>query len=107
MKQISMEDLYGKLNTISKDEVILDVRTPEEFAEGHIVGAMNIDHEVVLDHVEELKRFKHVYVHCRSGGRAGRAVQALENAGLKNLVCIGNTGMLQWEAAGYPIVTGK
>jgi rhodanese-related sulfurtransferase len=107
MKQISMQDLHGKLGSLGKDDLILDVRTPEEFEEGHISGARNIDHETVLDHVEELKRFKTVYVHCRSGGRAGRAVQALENAGLKNLVCIGNTGMLQWVAAGFPVVTGK
>ena len=107
MKQISMDDLNGKLNSIGKDELILDVRTPEEFAEGHIAGARNIDHESVLDHLEELKRFKTVYVHCRSGGRAGRAVQALQNAGLTNLVCIGSSGMLHWVAAGYPVVTGK
>jgi rhodanese-related sulfurtransferase len=48
-----------------------------------------------------------VYVHCRSGGRAGFAVKALQQAGLTNLVCIGNTGMLHWVAAGYTLVTGK
>ncbi len=107
MKQISMEDLNGKLSSLGKDELILDVRTAEEFQEGHIAGALNIDHESVLDHVDELKRFKAVYVHCRSGGRAGFAVNALQQAGLTNLVCIGNTGMLHWVAAGYPVVTGK
>jgi rhodanese-related sulfurtransferase len=58
---------------------LLDVRTPAEFASGHLRGAVNIPVDQVQARVDELG--DRVVVYCRSGARAGRAAQALRGAG--------------------------
>jgi rhodanese-related sulfurtransferase len=104
MKQITMHDLNDKLGQLAEGEVILDVRTEEEFEEGHIPGAINISHESVADRIDELKKYKKIYIHCRSGGRVRVAAAALQAAGLGDrMVCIFDGGMLDWAAAGYPL----
>lgn len=104
MKQITMHDLNSKLSTLVEGEVILDVRTPEEFKEGHIPGAINIDHQEVASRAAELSKYKTIYVHCRSGGRVKVAAAALKAAGYEDrLVCIFDGGMMDWSAAGYPL----
>ena len=99
----TMHDLHAGLKALGKNDLILDVRSPEEFAEGHIAGARNIPHDEVSVHAEELRKYDRVIIHCMRGGRAGMAFQALQQAGLKNLVCIGSSGMGDWLAAGYPV----
>ena len=89
MKNISMKELHEKLANLSADELILDVRSPEEFRNGHVPGSKNIPVDIVLKHVADLKRFKTVYIHCQAGGRASMAFAALQQAGLDNLVCVG------------------
>jgi rhodanese-related sulfurtransferase len=106
-KIISMSDLHEHLNALDSDELILDVRTPEEYAEGHIPRSRNIPHEEVSRYIHELKKFKAIYIHCRSGKRAQYAAGELQKAGLNNLVCIGSSGMMDWTAAGYPIEKGS
>jgi rhodanese-related sulfurtransferase len=103
MNTITMSELHTKLSTLSQDEVILDVRTPEEFSEGHIPGAINIDHEEVDARFQELKKYKTIYVHCRAGGRAKKACGDLSQHGFSNLVCVATGGMPDWERAGFPV----
>lgn len=105
-KIISMNDLHQHLPLLGSDELILDVRTPEEYAEGHIPHSKNIPHEEVEKHASELKKFKAVYIHCRSGKRAQFAAQVLQRVGLTNLVCIGSSGMMDWTAAGFAVEKG-
>lgn len=100
---LTLKEFFDKHQRLSKEEVILDVRRPEEFAEGHISGAKNISHEQVLGHVDELKKYKAVYIHCKRGGRAKNAFDALSQAGLTNLVCIHDAGMDSWIENGYPV----
>lgn len=102
-EQMTMDELAKLYKNLPKNHVVLDIRTPEEFAEGHVPGAINIDHEEVLGHVEALKKYEKVYVHCRSGGRVRRTLPSLKQAGLSNLVSIDTTGMLHWEEKGYEI----
>ncbi|MBP9673806.1 MAG: rhodanese-like domain-containing protein [Bacteriovoracaceae bacterium] len=104
MSHISIHDLHDELKTLKEGEVILDVRTPAEYAESHIPNSININHENVLSHVEELKKYKKVYIHCRRGGRATHAFNALSSAGLTNLVCVSDGGMDIWCECDYPIV---
>ncbi len=99
----TMQDLHERLGALGKGALVLDVRTHEEFAEGHVPGARNIPHEEVASHSSELKKHEKVYVLCRSGKRAGVACGALKKAGLTNLVCITTTGMMHWLEAGYPV----
>lgn len=103
MKTIRMLDLKTAFDQKTANELILDVRTPEEFSEGHVPGARNIPHDEILGHAEELKPFETVYVYCRSGNRVGMAAMDLSRAGVENLVCIVGGGMPDWIAAGLPV----
>ncbi len=98
-----MLELKKHVDQLTKSELVLDVRAPGEYREGHIPGSRNIPHDSVAQYAPELMKYETVYVHCRSGGRVQMAVQELERLGVKNLVCVVGSGMPDWEAAGYPV----
>jgi rhodanese-related sulfurtransferase len=104
MEQISVDELHDRTQNLSSEDLVLDVRTPEEFSAGHIEGAQNTPHEEVATEADGLKKYKTVYVHCKMGGRAKMAAQALQGAGLENIVCVSDGGMQRWEAMGWPLV---
>jgi phage shock protein E len=101
MENISIDKLRDLTPGIGDGDLILDVRTPEEFSEGHIAGARNHDHETVRSIADELKKYKTVYVHCKMGGRAQKAAADLEMAGLTNIVCVSQGGMHRWMEMGW------
>ena len=83
----------------------LDVRTPEEYAEGHIEGAQNID--VLNDTFEEkacatLPKDRVIALYCRSGKRSKKAAGILAAKGYKIVEL--NTGYLGWTGAGKNVV---
>ncbi len=102
-EDFSMNDLHSAWQHLSADDMIVDNRTPEEFAEGHVPGSVNIPLGEESGHVDELKDCAKVYMYCRSGRRAQTALTNLSLLGLDNLVCISHTGMPNWIAAGYPV----
>lgn len=106
MQKISMHELHQKLPRLGPRELILDVREPDEFREGHILGSKNIPVGEVGSRFEELKGYDRVYIHCRAGRRAQNAFFELEKKGLNNLVCIADSGMADWVAAGYETEKG-
>ena len=71
------------LLAIEHEALIVDVRTPEEFADGHYPGAINIPHETILDGLNQLGVTANISVilYCRSGNRSGQAEQALQEKG--------------------------
>ncbi len=102
MERISIDKLHDEIiPNMGSDELILDVRGTDEFAEGHIKGARNHSHERVAEIAEELKQYKTVYVHCKMGGRAQRAAEALDIEGLDNIVCVSDGGMHKWMEMGW------
>lgn len=63
--------------------IVLDVRTPEEFATGHIAGALNIPIDDLRERLTELtSKDRPVIVYCQSGSRSIRAAKTLEKAGI-------------------------
>lgn len=96
MEKISIDKLHDLISDMGEGDLILDVRTPAEFSEGHILGARNQDHESVGAIADELKNYRTVYVHCKMGGRAQKAADDLEMAGLTNIVCVNQGGMHRW-----------
>jgi len=84
--------------------VLIDVRTPEEFAAGHIPGALNIPYDELPARLHELdgRQGEELVVYCRTGRRAEIAEQALAKAGFLNVRDL--TGhMVAWTAANYPL----
>ncbi|MEE8374241.1 MAG: rhodanese-like domain-containing protein [Dehalococcoidia bacterium] len=87
------------------DFVLLDVRTSEEYADGHLEGSVLIDYysETFSDQLDELDKTKSYVIYCRSGGRSGRAHDIMRNLGFEEVYNVLG-GILQWEADGLPIV---
>lgn len=99
---ISLKDAKALLD--QKDVIIIDVRTPAEFAQGHIPGARNMDFfggRFDVD-AETLPKDKPVLLYCRSGKRSGGAAEILEKAGVKKIMDM-QQGFQAWEKAGLPI----
>ncbi len=103
-KLLGLHEFFNLHKSLKKDEVILDVRRPEEFEAGHIENARNIPVDQVAGFVDDLRKYSAIYIHCKRGGRAKTAYEILSNAGLSNLVCIHDAGMDQWMESGYPVV---
>lgn len=95
-------------NSISGgQEQLLDVRTPEEYNEGHIAGALNIDVKAPgfeEKAVKELDKKRPIYVYCRSGRRSLDAADILAKAGYKVVNLSG--GILEWIDDRLPVVSG-
>lgn len=84
--------------------VLVDVRTAEEYAAGHIPGAINIPHDQMAARASSLPAGKPVVLYCKSGRRAGLAAEVLEQAGRTGLSHL--TGDFQgWAASGLPVAT--
>jgi phage shock protein E len=79
-------------NLIENGAYLVDVRTPEEFAEGHVNASVNIPLDQITLHLEELKSKSHVIVFCKSGGRSGMAKSILNQAGIDQVTNGGTWG---------------
>ena len=85
--------------------MLLDVRTPEEYAEGHIKGAVLIPVQQLQQRISEVPKDKQVYVYCRSGVRSVRASKMLVKAGYTRIENV-QGGFMAWKDAGYPVEVG-
>ena len=81
----------------SEDEIILDVRTPEEFAEGHIPGAvlMNIKDQDFEQRVNDLDKSRPVLVYCAAGARSEKAAAILKRSGFEEVYHL-QDGLQEW-----------
>jgi phage shock protein E len=102
---ISQQALLTLIATPANKTVILDVRTVEEFAEGHIAGAINISHEQINANINKIIALKDqtIVVHCRSGRRAISAENDLRAAGFSDLRHL-EGDMNGWQSADLPLV---
>jgi rhodanese-related sulfurtransferase len=82
--------------------VVLDVRTREEFAEGHIPGALNIPHTELAGRLDEVDADAEIAVHCMVGPRARLGEATLIEAGRERVLHI-EGGYRAWSAAGLPV----
>lgn len=83
----------------NKESIILDVRTPEEYSEGHLIEATLLDirnPQGFMDGVAELDVSKTYYVYCRSGARSAQACQILKSQGVSSCFNLLG-GILEWE----------
>jgi rhodanese-related sulfurtransferase len=84
---------------------ILDVRTPDEYSEGHLKEAKNADilSKDFATQLSALDKAKPILVHCQAGGRSTRALPALEKLGFTSVYHL-DGGMNDWLKAGKPVV---
>ena len=95
-RQISMNEAV-KMMKDEKNYIILDVRRPDEYAEGHIPGAINVPNEEIgTAEIAELPdKSQLILVYCRSGRRSKEASEKLVKLGYTNIVEFG--GILDWK----------
>ena len=100
---ISADSLKVMLN--NEHGILLDVRTPEEFSEGHLPGAINIDYKnegfsAALDTLDKTKQYE---VYCRSGHRSGESAAMMLTKGFKKVYDL-EGGILKWQEKGFETV---
>lgn len=94
-RQIDMEEAIAMMETES-DYIILDVRTPEEFSDKHIPGAINVANETIgsVEIPELPDKEQLIMVYCRSGNRSKQASEKLAALGYTNIIEFG--GINDW-----------
>ncbi|MEN2282335.1 rhodanese-like domain-containing protein [Algoriphagus sp. SE2] len=88
----------------NKDAIILDVRTPEEYSEGHISGAVNIDYmnEGFEQEIAKLNKSMTYLVYCKSGVRQDKASTRMKELGFENVHLL-DGGITRWQQDGKPV----
>jgi len=87
----------------AQDDIILDVRTPDEFSLGAIPGAINIQLDGIRDHLNEIPQDKNIYIYCAVGLRGYLASRVLMQHGFNNVFNLSG-GYKLYQAATTPVV---
>jgi len=107
IENISPQEAFDLIqeNKDNPDFVILDVRTPEEFAEEHIANALNIDFnsENFRDELDKLDKDKTYLIYCRSGNRSGKALEIMKELDFREVYNMSG-GIIEWKTEGLPTV---
>jgi len=107
ISEIQALELYSRIEN-NTAPLIVDVRSADEFAGGHLPGALNISHTEFVDTPDAslallpTAKDAEIVVHCVSGKRAGIAMEVMADAGYTNLNHLSGD-YRGWEAAGYPV----
>lgn len=101
---ISVDEAH-KMLAGSGDYILLDIRTPGEFASGYIEGAINIDYYESNYRAElaKLDRDKVYIIYCRSGNRSGKSLSIMKSLGFKTVYNVLG-GINRWKSNGYRLV---
>jgi rhodanese-related sulfurtransferase len=99
MRSVSIHDLKAALD--GENALVIDVREPYEFADGHVPGATLVPLGTVPQRMGELPSDRTVYVVCAVGARSAQAAAFLAARGIDAVNVDGGTG--DWVAAGYPV----
>tara|TARA_B110000091_G_scaffold138682_1_gene148289 strand:- start:35 stop:385 length:351 start_codon:yes stop_codon:yes gene_type:complete len=86
------------VSQLTKTTILIDVRTPEEFDEGHLSGAVNVS-VTSIDFVNQINEFSKkgpIYVYCRSGKRSNRAAKIMKADGFRLIIEL-EGGYLAWQ----------
>ena len=88
----------------AENGILIDVRTPEEYAEGHLPNAINIDvkDEGFAEKIDEIKKNKNIYLYCKTGKRSVKAATIADTLGFKNIYNL-DGGFMSWKEAGEKV----
>ncbi len=107
MQQISIKDFHQCWRQAKNcgHVRLIDVRTPEEYAQGHVPGSSLISLNTLDAHVHEIPKDVDTYLICRSGARSSIALERLRDRyGFARLANVSG-GVMAWMKAGYPVET--
>ena len=102
-RDISVQDAAALLQNPPQGLVIVDVRTPAEFREGHLPGAVNMDYfgGPFETQIQSLPKTAPVLLYCRTGNRSGSAYDVMTKAGIGNILHM-HEGITKWQQLGLP-----
>ena len=107
IEDITPEEAYALIqdNRDNQNFVIIDVRTPEEYASGHVEKAINLDYysETFKDELNKLDKNKTYLIYCRSGHRSGETLSVMEELGFREAYNMLG-GIIQWKVEGLPTI---
>jgi len=101
-ENVSPDDLKAHLD--DANVVVVDVRTPAEYASGHVPRAINLPLQEIESWYQDLPKDKTIYLICNSGNRSTKAAEFLKEKGFKNIKNV-TGGTKAWRAKGYPLST--
>jgi rhodanese-related sulfurtransferase len=101
VQEITVDELAERRTS---GRVLIDVRRPDEYVEGHVPGALLVPLDEVPDRVEELRTLAPLDVICRTGSRSLRAAEYLETMGIEATNVVGGT--LAWVIEGHSVSVG-
>lgn len=113
-ENIAETNLMGKIYNVSavdfqkvaqmKKVSLVDIRTPQEFAQGHIKNAINIDwyQRSFRDLIQDIPKDKPIAIYCRSGNRTSKAANLLQSLGFQEVVNL-NYGIVDWQRNAFPL----
>ena len=106
LKNITAQEAHEMIQQRKEDAafVILDVRTPQEFAQGHLVDAVNLDFHAPTfrGELDKFEKTKTYLVYCRSGNRSGKALDVMRELGFAEAYNVIG-GMNVWTREGLPV----
>lgn len=107
IEDITLEEAFALMEDNRYDEnfVIIDVRTPEEYADGYIEKAINLDYysETFADELDQLDKEKTYLIYCRTDRRSGEALDIMAELGFREVYNMLG-GIVQWEEVNLPTV---
>jgi rhodanese-related sulfurtransferase len=102
VREVGIEELEARPQEVA----LLDVREPEEYAHGHVPGAVNLPQADLATRLAEVPPDRPVYLICQGGFRSLRAAQFLRQRGFADVVSV-KGGTQAWRAAGKPLAQGE
>lgn len=102
---LSAAEYFAQFVSNNVSHRLIDVRSPGEFAESHVVGAVNIPLPELADRLESIARDLPVMLYCRTGNRSGSALQLMQAAGYQDAYNIG--GLSDLAQQGLPVESNR
>ncbi len=107
MREITVQEFKHALQLGSSDDSLdfINVCSPGEYEEKHIQGVRSVPLDTLHKHIDEFKKKKMIYVHCRSGNRSRQAIETLKDAGIPAELINVSGGLMAWTKANFPTVS--
>jgi rhodanese-related sulfurtransferase len=99
VREVNLDELRGR----SANALVLDVREPTEFVDGHVPGAINLPQAEIASRLQEVPRDRSVFVICQGGFRSLRAAQFLSQCGICDVASV-KGGTVAWRKAGGELI---